>query len=111
MVMKMNKNFYLSLASVAILLLVIIIPSVIKVNKRHNDHLLRVVESKIIERAEDCYYKEECNGKITLKELYEKKYLDIVANPISKEYYNELSYVIIHEDQKSEFKEISTKKS
>ena len=94
----MSKNFYLTLISLSILLAIIVIPSIIKVNNRHNEKLIRVVESKIKQKALDCFYEEDCSEEITLKELYDKKYLEKMANPISKEYYNNKSYVLIQEN-------------
>ena len=100
----MKNNFILTLITLCLLVAVIIIPSVIKVNKRHNDRLLLVTYEKIKKGAEDCYYDDVCkSNKITLKELYNNKYLEEIANPITKEYYNENSYVIITDIQTSEF--------
>lgn len=56
-----------------------------------------VTEKRITEAAKDCYLKDICkNEKITLKELYDNNYLEKESNPITKEYYNENSYVKIN---------------
>lgn len=103
-VIIVSKSFILTLATMGILILIIAIPSVIKVNKRHNDRLMHVTIAKITQSAEDCYYDKICPAnKITLKELYDNNYLEEIANPITKEYYNEKSYVIIHDVNNIEF--------
>ena len=102
----LSKHHILTLISLIILLLVIVVPGILKVNKRHNDRLLYAVTTKIKEKGEVCYYNKDCsNLTITLKELYELKYLEEIANPITKEYYNENSYIIIH-DHETEFIEV-----
>ena len=90
--MKSNKIIVIS--SIIIIILIIAIPTTYKVIKNHNQNLYKVVEDKIVEKAKECYYDKKClEEKITLKELYDNKYLDKVSDPISKEYYNESSYV------------------
>ena len=92
----MNTNKIVVISSIIIIILIIGIPTTYKVIKNHNQNLYKVVEDKIIEKAKSCYYDQKClNEKITLKELYDNKYLDKVSDPISKEYYNENSYVEI----------------
>ena len=92
--MKSNKIIVVS--SIIIIILILAIPTTYKVIKNHNKNLYKVVEDKIVEKAKECYYDKKClEEKITLKELYENEYLDKVSNPITKEYYNENSYVEI----------------
>lgn len=48
----------------------------------------------IIEKAKDCINQKKCsNDTITLKELYEKGFLERQVNRVTKEFYNEESYV------------------
>ena len=90
--MKSNKIIVIS--SIIIIILIIAIPTTYKVIKNHNQNLYKVVEDKIIEKAKECYYDQKClEDKITLKELYDNKYLDKMSDPITKEYYNENSYI------------------
>lgn len=90
----MSTNKKTIIISIIVILIITIIPTVYKVVKNHQNNLYQVVEEKIINSAKKCYYDNKClNDKITLKELYELKYLDKVSNPISKEYYNESSYI------------------
>ncbi len=91
----MNTNKITIMGTIIVILLLLIIPTIYKVNKNHEKHLYEVVESKIIGMAEKCYYDQKCTQeKITLKELYANKYLEAVSNPVTKEYYNENSYVL-----------------
>ncbi len=90
----MNTNKIIVVSSIIVIILIIAIPTTYKVIKNHNQTLYKVVEDKIVEKAKACYYDKKCtNEKITLKELYQNKYLDKVSDPITKEYYNENSYV------------------
>ena len=93
--MSINKLFINIL--VIGLFLIIGLPSIYKVAKRHQVAQYTVLEKMVIEKSEECYYKKDCkNTKVTLKELYEKKYLEEkLADPKSKEEYSEDSYVMV----------------
>jgi len=80
---KMTKA-YVILFIIGIALLFVIIAAV-KVWQQHIDNLHLVVEKEIKEAAKDCFLKEECQGEITLQELYDKEYLDIQIDPVTKE--------------------------
>lgn len=98
----MNTNKITIIGSIIAVLLIITIPTIYKVVKNHQKNLYRVVEEKIISGAKKCYYEEKClEEKITLKDLYALNYVEKVSNPITKEYYNEESYV---ERKESDFK-------
>ena len=67
-----------------------------KVVDKHNDKLMEVEEKYIIETAKKCLNEKKCSGrKITLQTLYDLEFLDMQANPVTKEYYNPESYVEI----------------
>ncbi len=67
-----------------------------KVIKKHQDNMLLVSKKYIEEKAKECYLDQKCSSnKITLEELYQNSYLAKQANPITKEYYPENSYVEI----------------
>jgi len=90
----MNTNKITIIVTIIAILLILGIPTVYKVVNNHQNKLYQVVEQKIINSAKKCYYEEKCKEKkILLKTLYELNYLDKVSNPITKEYYNEESYV------------------
>ena len=56
--------------------------------------MYKVVEEKIIKYAQDCYYDDICqDDKITLKFLYDNYHLEKITDPVTKEYYNENSFV------------------
>jgi len=98
----MNINKITITGSIIAIFFIITIPTVYKVVKNHQDNLYHVIEDKIINSAKKCYYEENCkNEKITLNELYALNYLEKVSNPITKEYYNEKSFV---EKKESDFK-------
>ena len=83
-----NKSKYLLYVIIPISIL-ILIASVYKAEENNKEKLLLVVDNKIKESAKDCYIDKKCEGKITLKELYEKKNLTKIVNPITKEVINE----------------------
>ena len=66
-----------------------------KVITIHNNKLLLVESKYIIEASKRCLNEKKCNeDKITLKTLYDLDYLDRQVNLVTKEYYDENSYVI-----------------
>lgn len=97
MVIAMTKiNKYFIIGAIILLLILIISVTTFKVIKKHNDKVLLVESKYIIEQAKKCYNEKKCNSdKITLKELYNLNYLDKQVNGVTKEYYNENSYVQI----------------
>lgn len=86
--MKTNRISNFSLISIAIVIsmLLIIIATIIKIRDNQNDKLLYAMESKIEYYAKRCYLENNCEGEITLKDLYEKSYLtEEIVNPVTKE--------------------------
>lgn len=102
--MPINKvNICLTLLGIFI---IICVPAIIKVNNNYKKNLYNSVVDKIIINTKKCYNDKKCiEEKITLKELYELKYLSNLTNPVTKEYFNEKSYVI-KKDNNYVFKEI-----
>lgn len=93
----MNKR----IAEVTFLIIVISIAGLTayKVMKQHNDNLLKVSEKYIIERAKKCFLEEKCpDNVVTLRNLYEMGYMERQVNQVTKEYYNEESFVTKEED-------------
>lgn len=94
----MNTNKITVIFSIIIIVLLISIPTAYKVIKNHHKNLIRTTESRIIEAAKKCYFEEKCTeDKIYLKDLYALEYLDKISNPLTKEYYNEESYIEVSE--------------
>jgi hypothetical protein len=97
----MNKNKTIIYVTIIVVILLIGIPSTIKVINNHNEKLKRVVINEIVRYAKDCYYNESCiDDKITLEELYDKTDLEEQINPVTKMKYNVDSYVLVSEDFK-----------
>ncbi len=85
----MNKR-YLILLALAILFVIVAIPTTYKIIKNYNKKSYLVVEKKITEAAKKCFNEEKCAGdKTTFKELYDNKYLDVVVNPVTKKMYDD----------------------
>lgn len=91
-----NNNKYIIFFTIIALILLVSIPTIYKVVKNHQNKQIAVVEKKVIEAGRLCQYKKECpNEEITLKELYDLKYLDKLVNPINKKVYDEDSTITI----------------
>ena len=98
MVIQMNK--IIIFFTCFIIFSAIVIDTSFKVVEKHNEKLLLVDKKKIIESAKKCINEKKCNqGKITLKELYDLNYLDVLVNKVTKEYYNDKSYAYIDEEK------------
>lgn len=76
-----NKLSYIVIVFIIFLFLI----GSYKVYDNHIDKLYLVVNNKIREEARRCYLDGNCSGKITLKELIDKEYIDIVIDPVTKE--------------------------
>lgn len=91
---KSNKNTTLIL--IIVIIVVVSLYSGYKVHMQHKDKLYNAMVSKIEEKALKCYNEDICTEKkITIKELYEKEYLETTINPLNDEYINETSYIEI----------------
>lgn len=91
----MSRNKIIINVTILAIVIIILIPTVYKIINKHNERLLLVTTKRIEEAAKDCYLDDIClDEKITLQELYNNNYLEQENNPITKEYYNELSYVL-----------------
>lgn len=103
----MTTNKITILVTISIILIIVGIPTSYKVIINHHKNLTNVTESKIIEASKRCFYEKKClDNKITLKELYNNEYIEKVYNPITKEFYNDLSYVL-KEDNNFKFVEVN----
>lgn len=88
----MNKALVLTTISFIILLIVGV--TSYKVINNHNEKVLLVESKYIIEKAKECINQKKCNEDIiTLKKLYDLGIIDPVVNNVTKEYYNENSYI------------------
>ncbi|MDD4706222.1 MAG: hypothetical protein PHS24_03320 [Bacilli bacterium] len=64
---------------------IILFMSAYKAEKNHEEKLILVTNNRIKEAAKECYLKKDCENKIKLQDLYDKKYLEEVINPVTKE--------------------------
>lgn len=86
--------------TIIIIVLMIGIPTFINVKKDHEEKLLKVTELRIKNAAKKCYLEGVCKDeKVTLSYLYEKDYLEVQTNPVTKKYYAETS-TITYKDKK-----------
>ena len=81
-----------------IVLAFVVVSVIIKVDDTHKSKQYSYTLSLIIEAAKKCQKDNKCvDSKITLKELYDNDYLEKMANPKTKKYFNENSYVLMDE--------------
>lgn len=86
---KRISNFSLLSMSIITSLLIIAIASAVKIKDEQNQHAEYAMESKIKYYAKRCYLEGNCQGEITLKDLYDKAYLEEIVNPLTKEILDE----------------------
>lgn len=85
------KNLNIILLTIVILL--VIVPSFIKVKQEHNKKLWDVTNKEVIEAAQKCRNESGClENKVTIDYLINKGYLNNVVNPLTKEIINKNSY-------------------
>ncbi len=88
----MNKKVII--LTIFIILGMISFATIYKINKDHQNNSILVVEKEFKYQAEKCFYDAKCQKVVTLKELYEYKYLkEKLTNPITKKYYEETSNI------------------
>ncbi len=96
----METNKKISILLTIVIILLIIVPTMIKVNNNHLAKLLKVETLKIKESAFTCYLKKDCkNNQIFITELIEKKYLIRGIDPRTDEYFSDNVYVLINNSQ------------
>lgn len=96
------KNSIKYTISILMALAIILVPTIYKVLKHHNDNLKYVVDSLISEEAEKCFIEKKCqNDETTLQELYQYHYLEKVSDPVTKRLYSPDSK-IAYKDNKIE---------
>lgn len=91
---KIMSNKNVAVLTLAIIAGMIIIPTIYKVHKQHNENLILVVENEFAYYAKECYLSGDCGSNVTLKDLYDKGYLeDKLTNPINKKIYDDASSI------------------
>ncbi len=83
----MNKKAII--LTIFVIIGMIVLPTIYKIYKEHNDNLIKVVEKEFLYQAKKCYNAQICKNEIvTLKELYDNNYIkDKLTNPLTKKYY------------------------
>lgn len=101
----MNTNKIVIYITILAIVIIIGCPTLYKVIKENHRKLYVVTNKLVTEAAERCFYESNCeNSTITLKELYEKKYLkEEIIDPVTKIVYNETSYIEIKEKDSTFF--------
>lgn len=92
---KKNSFLYIILG----LLLVLLIIAAIKALNNHHEKEYLVINNRILESAKKCYLSKDCEGEITLKDLYDKDYLDTQFDPVSKEEMDEKKCITFKNDE------------
>ena len=101
----MNKKIILF--TIILILSLIIGVTSIKIYRSHKEKQLIVSTKYIIEKAQLCYNEKKCTeDTVTLKKLYDFKYLEKQKNPITKKYFNENS-IIKKEGNNYTFEEVN----
>ncbi len=91
----MSSNKIIIYISLIAIILIIAVPTILKVIDYHNEKLYDTMESKIIEKTKICFLEEKCSeDKVSLKKLYSLGYLEKIEDPVKHIYVNENSYVI-----------------
>lgn len=87
----MNKNITIIFLTGIASILIIGLPTVLKIHNAHEERLYEVATKKIIESAELCYREQICiKEEMTLKELQATGYLEEnIINPKTKTYFDE----------------------
>ena len=82
--MEKKKN-KITIIIYLLLIIVIIFFVIYRIIKNHEDRMYDVIYSDIEYKSMKCYLNKDCSESFSLSDLYEKKYLDILYDPISKE--------------------------
>ncbi len=91
----MNKKAII--LTIFVIIGMIVLPTIYKIYVTHNNNLIKVVEKEFLYQANKCYNAKDCkNEVVTLKELYDNKYIiDKLTDPLTKKYYGEDSNINI----------------
>lgn len=91
----MNKNKAIISLTIIASILIITLPTIIKIYHNHEERLYLVATKKIIESAKNCYYDQICHSNtITVQELKNTGYLETdIVNPKTKTYFSETTTI------------------
>lgn len=84
-------------------LLIIGLPTILRITKNHEERLYLVATKKIFESAEACFYDDVCQTDVmSLGELKQKGYIEDVINPQTKTYFDD-NLLLVWEDNHVQF--------
>ncbi|MCI8575722.1 MAG: hypothetical protein HFI09_04555 [Bacilli bacterium] len=85
-------------------ILIIGLPTILKITKNHEERMYLVATKKILESAEACFYDDVCqDSMISLGDLKQKGYLDDVIDPQTKTYFED-DLMLVYENYRVSFK-------
>lgn len=95
----MSKNKVILWMTIFGSILIIALPTVLKIYKNHQDRLYQVATKKITETALDCFHDDVCEEPaVTLSELKKNGYLEFdVVDPETKTYFPD-DVVLIYDE-------------
>ena len=83
--MEKPDKISIAICMVTGLIILFMVVAGYKAEKNHLDKLALVAHLKIKETARECYLKGDCEGQITLQDLYDKTGLAPMIDPVTKE--------------------------
>lgn len=92
------SNFAILFTTICILVIIIITKTTIQINNTHEKRLMDAMHTKVEYYAKRCYLENNCEGAITLKDLYQKGYLKEVVHPVTKEIIDESTSISYEND-------------
>lgn len=96
--MKQISNLFIIFVSICCLIGLIGIKTYIKLKDKHDKLMMYALETKVEYQAKRCYIDKICKGEVNLKYLYDKKYLEPLVNPVTKEVINEHTTINYEKD-------------
>lgn len=85
---KRVSNISIIFFTICVLIILVLLYITNLLNDQHKEKLMYAMESKVEYYAKRCYLENNCEGEITLSDLYERNYLTEIVNPVTKEVIN-----------------------
>lgn len=89
--MIVNKNKTILFLTVIATILIVALPTILKISERHDERMYIAASRKVLESAETCYRDQVCKEKqMTIGDLKKIGYLkEEVVNPRTKTYFED----------------------